>query len=71
MTINEFKEKNLQKGDGLLLKYKNGTCLQGNYRGEFDLSEMTFSFYNTTTEEIQTIKIPELEGFDWTKPASS
>jgi|GEM_PF-5270592 len=71
MTINDFKDKNLQKGDGLLLRFKNGVNLQGNYRGAFNLSEMTFSFYNTSTEKIQTIKIPELEGFDWTSRASS
>ena len=71
MTINDFKDKNLQNGDGVLLRYKNGDHLQGNYRGDIDLSEMTFSFYNLSTKKIQTIKIPELEGFDLTSRASS
>ena len=71
MTLNDFKDKNVQKGDGLMLRFLNDQKLNGNYRGDLDSTEMTFSFYNTSTEKIQTIKIAELEGFDWSSRASS
>ena len=71
MEISSFLNMNLQKGDGLLLKYYTGEVLQGNYRGDYDPNEISFSFFNQSTGEIQTVAIQRLLNLDVTSRASS
>ena len=64
MDISNFLNMNLQKGDGLSLKFENGEIIKGYYMDEFNQHEMSFSFFNPSIEEVQTIKIQQLQNLD-------
>lgn len=66
MEVSNFLNIGLQKGDGLLLKYDTGEIMHGNYRGEYDSSRLTFSFYNSVKDKIETISIKKLDNLDIT-----
>jgi hypothetical protein len=71
MKIIDFLNLKLQKGEGLSLRYDTGETFAGNYRGEFDQTQMTFSFYNISKEVIQIIEIQRIQNLDFTSLRSS
>lgn len=66
MTIYNFQQYKLQKGNTIMGKYNTGGSYAGSYRGELDLSKGTFSLFNISKDKIETIKIEELATLDRT-----